>query len=45
VLEILRREIDRVMALGGWNELAAINRDTVRLVASPAVSELARAAE
>ena len=30
VLEIYRREIDRVMALGGWDGLAAIDRRAVR---------------
>jgi isopentenyl diphosphate isomerase/L-lactate dehydrogenase-like FMN-dependent dehydrogenase len=46
VLEIYRREIDRVMALGGWDDLAAIDRSILRRpVAAPTISDLARAAE
>ena len=29
VLDIYRREIDRVMALGGWDNLAAIDRSAL----------------
>jgi isopentenyl diphosphate isomerase/L-lactate dehydrogenase-like FMN-dependent dehydrogenase len=29
VLDTYRREIDRVMALGGWDDLAAINRNAI----------------
>jgi L-lactate dehydrogenase (cytochrome) len=45
VLEIYRREIDRVMALGGWDALAAIDRNALQPATSFAAPELARAAE
>ena len=34
-LELFRREIDRALALGGWDELAALTRDDARLPARP----------
>ena len=30
VLEMFRREIDRAMALGGWDDLGRLNRDVLR---------------
>ncbi len=48
VLEIYRRDIDRVLALGGWDGIAAVPRDAVHALGpqrpyeAPAVIELAR---
>jgi isopentenyl diphosphate isomerase/L-lactate dehydrogenase-like FMN-dependent dehydrogenase len=44
VFEIFRREIDRVMALGGWDELSAIDRNALRSTPSPATRGFTRAA-
>jgi isopentenyl diphosphate isomerase/L-lactate dehydrogenase-like FMN-dependent dehydrogenase len=35
VLEIFRRDIDRVLALGGWDGIAQVNREAVRPCPSP----------
>jgi isopentenyl diphosphate isomerase/L-lactate dehydrogenase-like FMN-dependent dehydrogenase len=31
VLEVLRTEVDRAMALGGWERLAALDRSALRI--------------
>ena len=45
VLEVYRRELDRVMALCGWNALDAIDATALRGAAPSAVPGMARAAE
>jgi isopentenyl diphosphate isomerase/L-lactate dehydrogenase-like FMN-dependent dehydrogenase len=42
VLEILRRDIDRVLALGGWDGVAALDRSA--LAGAPPAASVARAA-
>ncbi|MGH8721822.1 MAG: alpha-hydroxy acid oxidase [Burkholderiales bacterium] len=45
VLEIFRREIDRVLALGGWNGIAALDRGALGLPTPLAAAMPARAGE
>ena len=45
VLDLYRRELDRVMALCGWDSLEAIDGSALRVAAHSSAPAIARAAE